>query len=328
MITIYSSDSTGIRGNCLYPYRHEVTDAAGLREAVMHDYVCAEYKNSYRSGGNFITSNCLGMDCDNDHTDHEHEWITPDDVRRNFPDVPLAIHFSRHHMKPKDQKSARPRFHCLFAIEPTTDVKAYADMKARLNALFPYFDAQALDGARFFFGTDDPEIDFFPGTITLNECLERYYPEEDSFANLPDGTPQGRTVIQEGSRNRTMSVFAGKILKRYGDTDQTHDLFLQEAAKCDPPLPDEELATIWRSARSFYQRISSQPDYVPPEKYNADTPDDFAFRPADDTDVGEARMLADVFYERRAIPEPRTICAMTASVGMRTFPVRTASCMN
>ena len=298
MITIYSSDSMGVRGNCLYPYRHEVTDTAGLREAVRHDYVCAEYKNSYRSGDNFITSNCLGMDCDNDHTDHEHEWITPDDVRRNFPDVPLAIHFSRHHMKPKDQKSSRPRFHCLFAIEPTTDVKAYANMKARLNALFPYFDAQALDGARFFFGTDNPEVDFFPGTITLDECLERYYPEEDSFANLPDGIPQGRAVIQEGSRNRTMSVFAGKILKRYGDSDQTHDLFLQEAAKCDPPLPDEELATIWRSARSFYQRIRRQPDYVPPEKYNADTPDDFAFRPADDTDVGEARMLADVFYER------------------------------
>lgn len=318
MITIYSSDSTGIRGNCLYPYRHEVTDAAGLREAVMHDYVCAEYKNSYRSGGNFITSNCLGMDCDNDHTDHEHEWITPDDVRRNFPDVPLAIHFSRHHMKPKDQKSARPRFHCLFAIEPTTDVKAYADMKARLNALFPYFDAQALDGARFFFGTDDPEIDFFPGTITLNECLERYYPEEDSFANLPDGTPQGRTVIQEGSRNRTMSVFAGKILKRYGDTDQTHDLFLQEAAKCDPPLPDEELATIWRSARSFYQRISSQPDYVPPEKYNADTPDDFAFRPADDTDVGEARMLADVFYVKPRIGENQFGSPAATYMGLST----------
>lgn len=109
-------------------------------------------------------------------------WITPDDVHRNFPDVPLAIHFSRHHMMPKDQKSARPRFHCLFAIEPTTDVKAYADMKARLNALFPCFVAQALDGARFFFGADDPEVDFFPGTITLNECLERYSPEKDSFS--------------------------------------------------------------------------------------------------------------------------------------------------
>ena len=41
MITIYSSDSMGVRGNCLYPYRHEVTDTAGLREAVRHDYVCA-----------------------------------------------------------------------------------------------------------------------------------------------------------------------------------------------------------------------------------------------------------------------------------------------
>lgn len=297
MITLYSSDSTGLRGNCVYPHRHEIVDTAVLREAVKHDYVCAEYKNHYRNGSNFVMSNCLGMDCDNDHTDHEHEWITPDDVHRNFPDVPLAIHFSRHHMKPKNQKSARPRFHCLFEIDPTADVKAYANMKARLNSLFPYFDAQALDGARFFFGTDDPTVDFFPGTITLNECLDSYYPE-DSFANLPDGTPQGRTVIQEGSRNRTMSVFAGKILKRYGDNDQTYNLFLQEAAKCDPPLDDQELNTIWRSAQGFYQRISSQPDYVPPERYNKETPDDFVFRPADDSDVGEARMLADVFYER------------------------------
>ncbi len=93
-------------------------------------------------------------------------------------------------------------------------------------------------------------------------------------------------------------MFAGKILKRYGDEEHTHERFLQEAAKCDPPLDDSELNTIWRSAQGFYQRISKQPDYVPPDKYNSETPDDFVFRPADDSDVGEARMLADVFYER------------------------------
>ena len=296
MMTIYTSDSIGVRGNCSYPHRHDITDIATLREAVRHDYVCAEYKNNYRSGSNFVVSDCLAMDCDNDHTDHEHEWITPDDVRRNFPDVPLAIHFSRHHMKPKDNRSARPRFHCLFAIDPTTDVQAYAAMKVQVNEVYPYFDPQALDGARFFFGTDDPQVDFFPGTITLNECLDSYYPE-DSFADMPD-IQRSSFSIQEGNRNRTLSVFAGKILKRYGDEEHTHERFLQEAAKCDPPLDDSELNTIWRSAQGFYQRISKQPDYVPPDKYNSETPDDFVFRPADDSDVGEARMLADVFYER------------------------------
>ena len=296
MITVYSSDSIGVRGNCSYPHRHDITSAEDLRRAVQHDYVCAQYHGNYRSGKNFVLSNCLAMDCDNDHTDFEQEWITPEDVRRNFPDVPLAIHFSRHHMKPKDNRSARPRFHCLFEIEPTTDVQAYAAMKVRLNDIYPYFDAQALDGARFFFGTEDAQVDCFPGTITLNECLDAYYPADD-FAEMPDRASR-ESVIQEGSRNRTLSVFAGKILKRYGDSDQTHALFMQEAAKCDPPLDDRELNTIWRSAQGFYQRISSQPDYVPPERYNKDTPDDFVYRPADDSDVGEARMLSDVFYDR------------------------------
>lgn len=297
MITIYASDSIGNRGNCSYPHRNEIIDAQTLREAVKHDYVCAEYKGNYRSGSNFVVSDCLALDCDNDHTDHEHEWITPDDVRRNFPDVPLAIHFSRHHMKPKDNRSARPRFHCLFAIDPVTDVQAYVAMKARVYEVYPYFDAQALDGARFFFGTEDPQVDFFPGTITLGECLDCYYPE-DEFAGLPDAAMRGNSTIPEGNRNQTLSVFAGKILKRYGDVEKTHDLFLQEAAKCEPPLEERELNTIWRSAQGFYQRISSQPDYVPPDKYNAASPDNFVFRPSDDSDVGEARMLANVFFEK------------------------------
>ncbi len=296
MIVIYSSNTLGDRGNCSYPNRHEITNTALLREAVKRDYVCAKYKNNYRSGSNFIMSSCLAMDCDNEHSDNEQDWILPDDVRRNFPDVTLAIHFSRNHMKPKDKKSARPRFHCLFEIEPTTDVQAYTAMKVRINNIYPYFDTQALDGARFFFGTNEPQVDFFPGTITLNECLDMYYPEDD-FSSLPDGTPKPRT-IQEGNRNSTLSVFAGKLLKRCGDTDETHQRFLQEAAKCDPPLEEQKLNTIWRSAQGFYQRISKQPDYVPPEKYGKDTPDDFVFRPSDDSDVGEARMLANVYYDR------------------------------
>ena len=116
---------------------------------------------------------------------------------------------------------------------------------------------------------------------------------------MPDNTPgERRIVIQEGSRNRTLSMFAGKILKRYGDTENTHEMFLQEATKCDPPLDDRKLNTIWRSARGFYQRISCQPDYVPSERYNKDTPNDFVYRPADDSDIREARMLANVYYER------------------------------
>ena len=56
MITIYSADVTGNPGNCSYPRKNVILDEASLKEAVQHDYVCAEYRNNYRNGDNFIGS--------------------------------------------------------------------------------------------------------------------------------------------------------------------------------------------------------------------------------------------------------------------------------
>lgn len=66
MFTIYSADVTGNPGNCSYPHKTIVLDEASLKTAISHDYVCAEYKNNYRNGDNFIGSDCLPVDCDND----------------------------------------------------------------------------------------------------------------------------------------------------------------------------------------------------------------------------------------------------------------------
>ena len=80
MFTLYHADVTGNPGNCSYPHKVEVTDAASLQAAVCHDYVCAEYRNNYRNGENFIGSDCLPVDCDNDHSEDPADWITPEDV--------------------------------------------------------------------------------------------------------------------------------------------------------------------------------------------------------------------------------------------------------
>ena len=34
----------------------------------------------------------------------------------------------------------------------------------------------------------------------------------------------------EGSRNATMSRFAGRVIKKYGDTEKAYQVFLEEAA--------------------------------------------------------------------------------------------------
>ena len=129
MITLYSADITGNPGNCSYPHRHDVVDADSLKAAVCHDYVCAEYKNHYRNNDNFIGSDCLPVDCDNDHSEDPSEWITPDDVAAAFPGVRFAVHYSRYHNREKNGKPARPKFHILFPIDFMTDATAYSDRR-------------------------------------------------------------------------------------------------------------------------------------------------------------------------------------------------------
>lgn len=287
MFTIYSADTAGIPSNCLYPYIHHVTDDSSLKAAVLTDYVCAEYKNSYRSNSNFIGSDCLPVDCDNDHSENPEDWVTPEDVANAFPGVSFAVHYSRSNNKAKKGKAARPKFHVLFPIDYVSDPAIYSEMKKQVNSLFPYFDTQALDAARFFFGTADTDVEIYPGFMNLTDLL-KVYSYDDVFDKDMPQAQFGDTTIHEGSRNATLSRFAGRVLKKYGDTDKARQSFIDEAAKCVPPLDDAELSTIWRSAKKFYSKVKTQPDYVLPEQYNAD----FGLCPEDFSDIGQAKVLA------------------------------------
>lgn len=106
--------------------------------------------------------------------------------------------------------------------------------------------------------------------------------------------PQGdfdHSVIPEGSRNATMSRFAGRVIKKYGDTEKAYQTFLEEAAKCVPPLDNTELSTIWHSAQRFYTKLSQQDGYVAPDVYN----DPSCYKPEDYSDVGQAEVLGKYF---------------------------------
>ena len=131
MFTIYHADCVGQAGNCLYPHKIDIIDQTALEQAVSHDYVCAEYAGSYRNNANFLDSNCLPVDCDNDHSDDPEEWKYPSDVADAFPGVAFAVHYSRNNMKVKGGKAARPKFHVLFAIDPVKDAEEYSNLKKR-----------------------------------------------------------------------------------------------------------------------------------------------------------------------------------------------------
>ena len=281
---MYHADCIGQEKNCQYRHRVEITDEASLLEVVRHDYVCAEYQDGYRSNNNFIGSDCVAMDFDNDHSENPEDWVRPQQIVDALPGVTIAIHYSRNHMRIKKGKPARPKFHVMIAIDPVTDSKAYAAIKRKLAALLPFVDMNALDSARFFFGTEDPLVEFYPGTKTLNDLLV----EEEEFDVGMDSGQYGEQVITEGKRNATMSRKAGKIVKRFGYNEEAHEIFLKEAEKCDPPLEDDELDKIWHSAARTVKWAQEQPGYIPPEEFNAIG----SLKPDDYSDVGQAKVIA------------------------------------
>lgn len=294
--TLYRSNCLEVPENCTYPHKVEVTGKDSLIEAVKHDYVCAEYQGNYRSNDNFIGSDCLPVDCDNDHSDDPDKWVYPSDVATAFPGVAFAVHYSRNHMKAKGGKAARPKFHVFFAIDRVIEPGQYSKMKKLVNSIFPYFDTKALDAARFFFGTKEPEVEIFDGPMTLTTFLT----DDDFDANMDSGS-YGDIVIPEGSRNATLSHYAGRILKRFGNTDEAHKHFAEVAACCQPPLEQSELDSIWRSAQRFYGKVAAQEGYIPPEQYNQD----LQLKPSDYSDVGQATVLARE-YEGKLRYSPST----------------------
>ena len=283
-MTIYDAATVGSRSNCVYPNPVTVTDVDTMRQAAAFDHVCAAYKQNYRSVDNFLKADCLPMDCDNDHSDDPNDWLTPFDVAMDFPGVGMIFVYSRSHMKPKGKRGPRPRFHVYFICTETTDAAVYSSWKDRLIADYPYFDDGAKDSARFLFGVINAQVEVYDGKITIDEFLTDRFAEWDA--------EQGQ--IPEGSRNKTMSHYAGRIIKRLGNTEEAHKQFLKEAEKCCPPLDDAELAGIWASAVKFGVKVAAQEGYIPPEQYNQD----FLLIPEDFSDVGQAIVLSREYMDQ------------------------------
>lgn len=295
-VTICTANCVGQAGNCSYPNRVTVVTPEQLQEAVKKDHVCAEFKGNYRSVENFIRSDVIVMDIDNDHTEEPAEWITPEKLEELFPNVEYLLAPSRHHLLDKEGKSARPRYHMYFPVSEITDAGRYANLKKAIQSVYSFFDGNALDAARFIFGAECDEVIYHDGWMTVDEEVDIFDIEEEDFdSDMSGGKSTG--PILEGSRNNTMSRFAGRILKKYGDTEKAHEAFLEHARKCDPPLPDAELKSIWNSAVKFYRKcIVTQDGYVPPEEYNADF-EGATLKPEDYSDIGQAKVLVREYGE-------------------------------
>lgn len=216
----------------------------------------------YRSKKTFERTDALIFDIDNTEPDPlkpdipPEKWLHPSDIAAKFPGVPFYVVYSRNHMKVKDGKPARPKFHIYFFLgAEIRNERAVFKLKSAIRQYFPAFDEKAVDTAHFIFGVKEPKVEFFDGDTAIDEFMR-------NRNKLPE-------LIPIGQRNSTLSQFAAKTLKALGDTEKARASFDEAAERCEEPLEESELETIWNSAKQFFHNtIEKDPNYIPADAYD------------------------------------------------------------
>ena len=211
--------------------------------------------DGYRNDDNFINSNCIVLDIDNDDTDDENKWITPDDVHKLMPDVEFYAVPSSNNMKVKGGRKPRPKYHYYYPIKQINDGQEYKDLLDKIGFLFDCFDTNAQKISQMYKKTncDLDDIKYYGGHLTIDFFID------DQLKNKPEIldqinnkaskkikkdkeplTPGGKIPI--GKRNG----FICSIVHNYGIEPSDYLVFKMDADKlCDPQLPEDEIKKIW-----------------------------------------------------------------------------------
>jgi len=261
VITIYQNNNSRGHANNPNGFTTEFNISNGdtdtLAKAVQYDNCPGLYKNGYRKSENFIKANCILADIDNTHSENPSDWITHDDVINALPNVSFYYYPSRNHLKEKNGQAPRPKEHYIFPTYTIHDVHTYTNTMKTLIRMFPqlHFDTAVSNGAQLNFGVENPTVSYVNGTIDLSEFIKQHN-------NSDVNTESNMDIIPQGNRNNTMFKYALKILSEYGDSDVSQSAYMRESQKCNPPLDDSELSSIWNSALSYYKKdIQTGYDY-------------------------------------------------------------------
>lgn len=253
----------------IYPKICKISSIEELREALKYDHVAGLFKDNHRGNNNFLSANCVIMDVDNNNTDNESEWITPESIKAQFPNVEFYTCYSRNHMRQKGDKSPRPRFHIYFVLhEEIGHAKRIRAIKEVLLKYIPDADAGAKDAARLIYGVESPEILYFAGERDIISFVNEHKASEADLFTSQGNDNHGdnqRTVTQQAANNNTAKNSGKQDIIPEGTRNnelynrgihilliaetgiQAKELFYKECEKCEPKLPGEECDRIWQS---------------------------------------------------------------------------------
>ena len=300
VFTLCCARVRGKNSNTYYPDEMTIHNLNDLLKAAQLDHTPGFFKDSHREKASWYWEECVVLDVDNTGGN---EITLPADVARDFPGVGHYIVYSRHHNKPKPKSGgkgefpAAPRFHVYFPIGSQFTGEEMDDFIKKAIASRPYFDPCCDGRARFIFGVENPQGEAVPGDLTLDSFMERQTLGPSASAGLPATAGTGK-LIPAGQRNATLSAFAFAVLRKCGPEGiaEAEAAFLRRAEDCDPPLPEGEIANIWRYAlKSAHAKIWNQPGYLTPAEYAAEgfPVEVLSFKLSDLSDVAEGQLFSE-----------------------------------
>ena len=139
----------------------------------------------------------------------------------------------------------------------------------------------------------DKLVDFYDEKIEKNhhECYNflSFSPENEIDRNAAN------TFYSLG-KNITSNPFKGitRTAKNLEDYSLTFKNQLEAGKVHQKRLSDEELEQIWQSALKFGKKITSNEEYIPPDKYNAE----FNLKPSEYSDIGQAEVFVREYQDK------------------------------
>lgn len=287
--TLSCAKVRGNQTNTRYPDDRRIYTLDDLLEAVTLDHVPGAFADHIRGKDRWRCTECIVLDVDNDPGG---PLVTPETIKQDFPDVAHYIVYSRHHNQPKNGKPAAPRFHVYFPTGLLTDAADVKKLLDTLTTVYNYFDPNCKDIDRFYFGVANPQGEAVPGTLTVDQFMER---QSAAPAALP--AAKGRE-IPAGERNATLSAYAFTVLKKFGPEGiaEAEAAFLQRAEDCNPPLSDGELSTVWHYAvQRAPAKIWNKPGYLTPAEYDAQgfPVEVLSFKLSELSEIAEGQLFAE-----------------------------------
>jgi len=267
-----------------YPHREIISCISELEQACQYDHITAQCTNNHRGKEDFKSCNVIHMDLDNTHSEDCDSWMTLDDIAEAFPDVCFYYIKSRNHMKPKTQngkmQEPREKYHIYFPL--SAQISGYDTAKrvrSFICCMFPYFDKECLDPVHFFFGVENASGGEYDGTLCIDQYLQTFgtklpelckkrveeydklgysnINELKSFLGITTQKAVKQTIISPEiipvkQRNHTLNRLACSLQSKGLSDEAIYSAIMTEnKQKCSPPLDDEEVETLVKSALRY-----------------------------------------------------------------------------